>query len=154
MSDANQLPRTTEHNDGRPTLRVGGDLAAPTPHRPERARFAHSVLHGPASLASAVAMDDSGCRKRIAIYQPQEALPSDIALPRSPRQPFAPDPLGPVDHGSQTLIVAGNAEVGKVPLQHPAETALLVSDRPARCATLSSKDGMPSARLPPSALSM
>ena len=39
------------HRDGcpfvsdRPILRVGEDIAALTPHRPERAQFAHSVLH-------------------------------------------------------------------------------------------------------------
>jgi hypothetical protein len=33
--------------------RVGGDVAAPTPHRPGRADFPHPVLHGRDSLATA-----------------------------------------------------------------------------------------------------
>src|SRR5262249_5806260 len=32
-----------------PILRVGEDIAALTPHRPERAQFAHSVLHSTGS---------------------------------------------------------------------------------------------------------
>ena len=32
--------------------RVGGDVAAPTPHRPGRADFPHPVLHGRASLGT------------------------------------------------------------------------------------------------------
>src|SRR5579863_518887 len=111
-------------------LRVSEDLAALAPHRPERARFAHSVLHGTASRTSAVAMDDTCDGQRIARHQPQELLPSNVALPRTPRQPFAPDPPRPMDHGGQALIVAGDAEVSKVPLQHPAKSTLLIGDWP------------------------
>ena len=35
-----------------------------------------------------------------------------------------------MDNGLQALIVAGDAEVGEVPLQHPAKTTMLLSDRP------------------------
>ena len=75
-------------------------------------------------------MDDSGGRQRIACHQPQELLPGDVTLPRPPRQPFAPDPPRPMDYGGQAWIVAGDAEVREVPLQHPAESMVLLSDRP------------------------
>src|ERR1700676_3970735 len=75
-------------------------------------------------------MDDSGGRQRIAIYQPQGLLPGDVAFPRPPRQPFPPDPPRPMDHGGHAWIVAGDAEVGEVPLQHSAESLVLVSDWP------------------------
>jgi len=48
------------------------------PHRPERARLTHSVLHSTASRTSAVAMDDTCGGQRIARHQPQELLPSDV----------------------------------------------------------------------------
>jgi len=35
-----------------------------------------------------------------------------------------------MDNGLQALIVASDAEVGEVPLQHPAKRAMLLSDRP------------------------
>ena len=42
-----------QFNIGRHALcRVGGDVAAPTPHRPGRAGFPHPVLHERASLAA------------------------------------------------------------------------------------------------------
>src|SRR5258708_39682560 len=75
-------------------------------------------------------MDDSGDRQRIDCNQPQELLPDDVALPRPPRQPFTPDPPRPVDYGAEAWIVAGDAEVGEVPLQHPAEPLMLLGDRP------------------------
>src|SRR5271156_578939 len=83
-----------------------------------------------ASRTSAVAMDDACGWQRIARHQPQELLPSNVALPRTPRQPFAPDPPRPMDHRGQALIVAGDAEVSKVPLQHSAESTLLIGDWP------------------------
>jgi hypothetical protein len=75
-------------------------------------------------------MDDPGSRQRIALNQPQELLPGDVARPRPPRQPFAPNPPRPMDHGGHAWIVAGNAEVGEVPLQHSTEPTMLLSDRP------------------------
>src|ERR1700719_1808286 len=75
-------------------------------------------------------MDNASGRQRISRHQPQELLPSDVALPRTPRQPFTPDPPRPMDHRGQAGIVAGDAEVGEVPLQHPAESTMLLSDRP------------------------
>ena len=46
--------------------RVGGDVAAPTPHRPGRADFPHPVLHGRASLGTAywrvIRAGGKGCR--------------------------------------------------------------------------------------------
>ena len=40
---------TTEHTEATLSLRVGEDIAALAPHRPERAQFTHSVLHSTAS---------------------------------------------------------------------------------------------------------
>ncbi len=51
------------------SLRVGEDVAVLAPHRPERARFAHSVLHGTDWLTSGVAMDDPRGRQRVGLYQ-------------------------------------------------------------------------------------
>jgi hypothetical protein len=66
-------------------------------------------------------MDDPGRGQRISLHQPQELLPSDLALPRSPRQPFPPEPPCLVDDGGQALIVAADAKVSEVPLEHLAD---------------------------------
>jgi hypothetical protein len=75
-------------------------------------------------------MDDPRGSQRIAFNQPQELLPGDVARPRPPRQPFAPDPPRPMDNGGEAWIVAGDAEVGEVPLQYSAESMMLIGDRP------------------------
>lgn len=99
------------------------------PHRPARAQLTHAVLHSTASLSSSIAMDDPGRGQRISIHQPQELLPSDVALPRASRQPFPPKPPRLKDNSGEALIVAADAEVGKVPLEHPAESAMLLGHR-------------------------
>ena len=75
-------------------------------------------------------MDDPGHGQRISFHQPRELLPSDLALPRSPRQPLPPEPPRLVDNGGQALIVAADAEVSEVPLEHLAESTMLLGQRP------------------------
>src|SRR5271170_409306 len=79
---------------------------------------------------SSVAMDDAGRRQWIAQSQPLELRPVDRAFPRPPRQPFAPKPPRLMDDGDQAVIVAADAKVGEVPLQHLAESTMLLGHRP------------------------
>src|SRR3984885_2336754 len=79
---------------------------------------------------SGIAMDDPGLGQWVSLHQPQELLPSDIARPRAPRQPFAPKPPRLFDNRSQSLVVAADAKVGKMPLEHLAKSTLLVGQRP------------------------
>src|SRR5258708_6089600 len=59
-----------------------------------------------------------------------EPLPSDLARARPPRQPFPPEPHRPEDNAAEASIVATDAKVGEVPLQHPAESLMLLGQRP------------------------
>ena len=117
VSVANGPQSITQHSEPPLTLRVDGDLAAPVPHRPLRARLTHSVLHS--TVWPTVRYSDGP------VQSPAGTSPKCVALTRPPRQPFSPDPPRPIDHGGHSRTVAGDTEISEVPLQHAAESMIL-----------------------------
>jgi hypothetical protein len=77
-----------------------------------------------------VGMHDLGGRQSEAFQHPQIPFPQHIALRRPARQPSMPKPAYTLVQQEQALIVAANAKVGVVPLEHPAKSLMLGTERP------------------------
>jgi len=74
-------------------------------------------------------MNNPDWRQRVAFQDFVQAVPSEHALPISPRQPLLPNPYDLVGEPAQSSTVATNTVVGEVAPHHRGQVAMLVADR-------------------------
>jgi len=110
--------------------RVGGDVAAPAPHRPGRAELPHPVPHVTVSLGDSVLMNDASSREGKPSQQVLVAPVAPSTPPRSAAEPIEPNTLDLMSIPTQPSTVTGDAVVGKVPVHHPTQPFMLLRDRP------------------------